>query len=306
MKDFNIVVLSGGISAEREVSLRSGAAVTEALKNRFSVRMIDVTEAALPKSIDPETDIVFSVLHGTFGEDGSMQSLLENAGISYSGSDSISSHLCMNKAETKAKIMPYGVPFAVDYFFDGSINIPSSTEITKKIGNGEWVVKPDDQGSSVGLYFVDNPKDFDRMSDKFSSGKWLIEQRIRGREFTVGLLHGHAMGIVEICPKVGSYDYTNKYTAGNTEYIFPAKIPEATYKQAQIYAEMVFAACRCRDFARADFMLDEKGQLFFLEINTLPGLTATSLLPKSASCEGLNFTELATQMILPAIYRFQK
>ncbi len=306
MKDFNVVVLCGGVSAEREVSLRSGAAVSEALSKRFSVRTIDVTEAALPRDMDPKRDVVFSVLHGTFGEDGSMQKLLEDAGFAYTGSDSDSSALCMNKVATKQSVNPYGILLARDFTFDGSIEVPDGGSIAKILGQGEWVVKPVDQGSSVGLFFVDSPDHFDGLRLSFKSGKWLVEERVRGREITVGLLHGRAMGIVEICPKTGTYDYKNKYTAGNTEYFYPAKLPSAVYRKAQVFSEMAFAACRCRDYARADFIVDAAGKLCFLEINTLPGLTATSLLPKSASCEGMDFAALATQMLLPAIYRFQK
>jgi D-alanine-D-alanine ligase len=166
------------------------------------------------------------------------------------------------------------------------------------------VIQPAEQGSSGGLHFTEHRSALGVTLSGIRSGNWLIEQRIRGRELTVGVLHGAAMGIVEIVSQTGVYDYKAKYTPGSTEYHFPADLEAAVEAKIKDQAEQLFDACGCRDFARIDFLLDG-GRPYFLEINTLPGLTATSLLPKSASCVGYDFEQLAGELVAPAMARFQ-
>ena len=166
-------------------------------------------------------------------------------------------------------------------------------------------MKPNAEGSSVGLGLVASRADLVAKLDSIGSGSWLIEKRIFGRELSVGVLRGKAMGIVEIRPKSGVYDYTSKYTKGMTEYLAPAPLEPATTAAIQVAAETAFAACGCRDYARVDFMLSERNGFYLLEINTLPGMKETSLLPMSARCAGLDFTALVRELVSPALQRFQ-
>ena len=297
-----IVVLYGGVGSEREVSLRSGAAIAEALAVNFTVQRLELKAEALPGSIHSADSVVFPALHGHFGEDGQLQALLEAAGIHYCGSDAAASRLCMDKAATKAiaRELKIAVPEALT--FDGA-QAPLADAVIEQLGTS-LVVKPADQGSSVGLHFAEHRSALGVALSTIRSGNWLIEQRIHGRELTVGVLNGAAMGVVEIVSHNGVYDYKAKYTPGSTEYRFPAELEPAVEAKIKDHAEQLFDACGCRDFARIDFLLDA-ARPYFLEINTLPGLTATSLLPKSASCVGFDFEQLAAELVAPAITRFQ-
>ncbi|MFP4259841.1 MAG: D-alanine--D-alanine ligase [Opitutales bacterium] len=295
-----VVVLYGGTSEEREVSLASGAAVAEALGAAHEVERIRLDAEILPDGLDPEQVVVFPALHGRFGEDGQLQGLLEAAGIDYAGSDARASRLCMDKADCKAVAVGAGLPTPDSIVFDGA-QAPLADAVIEELG-ASLVVKPADQGSSVGLHFAGHRSALGLALSRIHSGKWLIEQRIRGRELTVGILDGQALGIVEVLSASGVYDYEAKYTPGSTEYRYPAELDPALEKQIKARAERMFAACGCRDFARIDFLLDD-AQAYFLEINTLPGLTATSLLPKSAACMGYDFSHLAAALVAPALER---
>ena len=297
----SIIVLYGGVGSEREVSLVSGESIGKALAVNFEVELLRLDAEALPDSINAQRSIVFPALHGAFGEDGRLQKLLEAAGIECCGSDSVASKLCMAKDLTKtiARDLGIGVPEAM--VFDGT-NGPRADAVIETLGSS-LVIKPTDQGSSVGLYFTEHRSALGVTLSQIHSGNWLIEQRIHGRELTVGVLRGAAMGVVEIVSASGVYDYTAKYTTGSTEYRYPAELDSELEARINAHAEALFSACGCRDFARIDFLLDG-AQLYFLEINTLPGLTATSLLPKSASCMGFDFESLARELVAPAIERF--
>jgi D-alanine-D-alanine ligase len=272
-----IVVLCGGVSAEREVSLGSGRASSLALARSFPTRLVDVGEAGLPAGLDPARDVIFSTLHGTFGEDGAMQTLLDAAGVHYAGCDAASSALTFDKERTKQAVAAAGVRVAA------GVSFPASR-------------RPTTAALAAGL---------ERALAGLADGEWLAEQRIRGRELTVGLLNGKAMGVVEIVPQTGTFDYTSKYTKGLTQYLAPAPLSDAVTAAAQSAAERAFAACGCRDYARIDFMLSPRDELFLLEINTLPGMKDTSLLPMSARCAGLDFTELVRELVTPALRRFR-
>jgi D-alanine-D-alanine ligase len=297
-----IAVLAGGISSEREVSLGSGRACASALARSFPTRWFDVTADALPAGLDPARHVVFSTLHGTFGEDGGMQRLMDAAGIVYAGCDKAGSALTMDKARTKQAAAAKGVGVARDLHFSADCR-PTADEVVAKLGT-DVVVKPNDEGSSVGLSMVGNRAELDTALAGITRGNWLIEERIRGRELSVGVLNGRAMGVVEIRPKSGVYDYVSKYTKGMTEYFCPAPLDEAVTAQVQRDAETAFAACGCRDYARVDFILAPKNMLYLLEINTLPGMKETSLLPMSARCAGLDFTALVRELVRPALQRF--
>lgn len=167
------------------------------------------------------------------------------------------------------------------------------------------MVKPNNEGSSVGLSLVANRGELEAKLAAITAGSWLIEKRIVGREFSIGVLRGKAMGVVEIRPKSGVYDFTSKYTKGMTEYFAPAPLDAALTATAQAAAETAFAACGCRDYARVDFMLSAQNEFYLLEINTLPGMKETSLLPMSARCAGLDFTGLVRELVSPALERFR-
>ena len=297
-----IAVLAGGTSAEREVSLGSGCASAIALARSFPTRLFELTADALPKDLDPARHVVFSTLHGTFGEDGGMQRLLDAAGIHYGGCDAASSALTMDKTRTKQAAAARGVPVVPGLVFDAASK-PTADEVVARLGES-LVVKPNAEGSSVGLGLVATRAELVAKLASITSGGWLIERRIFGRECSVGVLRGRAMGIVEIRPKSGVYDFTSKYTKGMTEYFAPAPFGDELTAKVQGAAETAFAACGCRDYARVDFMIGPEGEIYLLEINTLPGMKETSLLPMSARCTGLDFTALVRELVSPAIERF--
>jgi len=298
-----IAVFAGGTSAEREVSTGSGAACALALARSFTTRLFPVVADALPAGYDPARHVVFSTLHGTFGEDGGMQRLLDGVHGAYSGCDAASSALTMDKDLTKRTVSARGVPVAEGMVFDAASK-PAAAEVAGRLG-GRLVVKPNGEGSSVGLRLVADEAGLEAALRSITAGRWIIERRIEGRELSAGILRGAVMGIVEIRPKSGVYDYTSKYTPGRTEYLAPAPLDAALAAEIRSAAETAFSACGCRDYARVDFMLSSRGEPFLLEINTLPGMKETSLLPMCARCAGLDFTALVREMVSPAVERFR-
>ena len=297
-----ITVLAGGISSEREVSLRSGRAVALGAAASFPTMFVRVDAAEIPAQLDPAVHVVHSTLHGTFGEDGAMQALLEAAGFEFAGCDAASSALTMDKRRTKELVARAGVPVSPGRMFRADAK-PAASELVRELG-GDIVLKPNGEGSSVGLAFASTPGELEASLAALTPGEWLAERRIRGAELTVGVLGGRAMGVVEIAPKSGAYDYASKYTRGATEYHTPARIPADAFAAVREFAATAFAVCGCRDFARVDFMLSPAEGPFFLELNTLPGMTETSLLPKSASWSGYDFNSLVREMTVPAVGRF--
>ena len=306
---FRITVLAGGVSSEREVSLGSGAASASALARVWPTRLIDVKADAMPAGLDPARDIVFSTLHGTFGEDGGMQRLLDAAGVAYAGCDAASSALTMDKAATKRAAAGAGVRVAPDRLFNVSKNIagrPAADELIAALGSDNIVLKPNDQGSSVGLALPEGRAAIASALAALTPGSWIAEPRLRGRELSVGVLGGKAMGVVEIRPRSGVYDFASKYTKGATEYLAPAPLDDEATAAVRAAAEKAFAACGCRDYARVDFILISPAEFYLLEINTLPGMKETSLLPMSARVAGLDFTGLVRALVSPAVSRFQE
>lgn len=288
----NIAVMLGGPSAEREVSLRSGAGVAKALRSLGH----SVTEAD-PKDgtflLPQKTDVVFLALHGTFGEDGTVQHELDKLGVPYTGCDSEASRIAFDKVLTKQRCIDAGIPTA-------KFVVVESEKMPWPMG---WqppvVVKPVRQGSSVGLQFVDRVADWsDALREAFRYDTQLLaEEKIIGRETTVGILADAALPVVEVRPKSGGYDYRNKYTAGNTDYFCPAEFDAATTRAIQDAALGAFRAIGGRDYARVDVMVRANGEPIVLEVNTLPGMTETSLLPKAAAAAGMNYAQLCQKMI---------
>jgi len=298
-----IAVFAGGTSGEREVSLGSGQACAVALARSFPTRLFEINADALPAGLDARRHVVFSTLHGTFGEDGGMQRLLDAAGVHFAGCDAASSARTMDKTATKQASAARGLKVIPGLVFPAGRK-PSADEVVAQLGEAV-VVKPNDQGSSIGLRIVSRRAELVEALAAISAGNWLIEKRIFGRELAIGVLNGRALGVVEIRPKSGVYDYTSKYTKGMTEYFAPAPLDPALTAQAQAAAETGFAACGCRDYARVDFMLSAQNELYLLEINTLPGMKETSLLPMSARCAGMDFTGLVRELVTPALQRFR-
>ncbi|EDY80584.1 D-ala D-ala ligase N-terminal domain protein, putative [Verrucomicrobiia bacterium DG1235] len=305
MNDPRIAVLYGGTSEEREVSLGSGKAAAAALGKSFEVDLFDVQAySRLPDGLDPRRHVVFSTLHGSFGEDGTAQRMMDEAGVIYAGCDAVSSQLTFDKVATKREMSAAGVPVTREVVFaDGAI--PGVEEIIGRLGSSV-VLKPVAQGSSVGLMFAESEAKIVGCLKNCEEGRWLVEPRIQGQEATVGILDGEAMGVVEIRPKSGHFDYSSKYTKGLTEYIAPAEFDEELTERIRKLATKAFEACGCRDYARIDCMVDTGGNPYFLEINTLPGLKETSLLPMSAALSGYNFDELLQKLVEPALLRYRK
>jgi D-alanine-D-alanine ligase len=297
-KKLNIVVMLGGPSAEREVSLRTGAAVAKALRSLgHEVHELD------PKTPDwtlpPKTQVVFLALHGTYGEDGTVQKQLDRLGVPYTGCDAEASRIAFDKVVTKQCCVVAGVPTAK------FTTVTSSSAAFPEKLSPPLVVKPSKQGSSVGLQFVERAEDWPRAlvtALKFDS-EVVVEEKIIGRETTVGILGGKVLPIVEVRPKSGNLDYHNKYTPGCTEYFCPADFDEATTKRIQDAALGAFKAVGGRDYARVDVMVRPDGSPVVLEVNTLPGMTETSLLPKAAAAAGINYAELCQQMVDLALSR---
>jgi D-alanine-D-alanine ligase len=297
----NITVMLGGPSAEREVSLRSGAAVAKALRSLGH----DVTEVD-PKDgqfdLPPKTDVVFLALHGTYGEDGTVQRRLDELGALYTGCDAEGSRIAFDKVLTKQRCVKAGVPTA------NFLVLNSEKAPLPKGWPPPLVVKPVRQGSSVGLQFVEQAGDWQKAlaeALRFDS-EVLVEEKIAGRETTVAILGGEPLPVLEIRPKTGSYDYKNKYTAGRTEYFCPAEFDSATTKRIQAAALGAFQAVGGRDYARVDMMVRAGGEPVVLEVNTLPGMTETSLLPKAAAAAGLNYAQLCQRMVDLALKRVSK
>lgn len=293
-----IAVLLGGPSTEREVSLKTGAAVAHALRALgHTVSEVD------PKTADwrlPEgTDVVFLALHGTYGEDGTVQEQLDLLRVPYTGCDAESSRIAFDKVLTKHRLVAEGIPTA------RFVVISSEGHPWPEGWAPPMVIKPVRQGSSVGLQFVHQKEEWPAAlaaALKFDSHV-LVEEKIEGRETTVGILDGQALPIVEVRPKVGTYDYQNKYTAGATEYLCPAPFDEETTRRIQAAGLGAFNAVGGRDYGRIDIMVRPNGEPVVLEVNTLPGMTETSLLPKAAAAAGIQYAELCQRMIDLALQR---
>ena len=208
----------------------------------------------------------------------------------------------MDKVATKAAMRAAGVPAIPEVAFAGAAK-PTAAALVAALGE-HIVIKPSDQGSSVGLYMLEGEAAVAKaLAEIPPSGRWMAERRLRGREMSIGLLDGQPMGLVEIVALTGVYDYKTKYTKGASEYRFPAAVGPELTAAIGMAAARLFAACGCRDFARADVFLEPDGRFYFLEINTMPGMTETSLMPKSASCVGLDFPSLVRRMAAPALAR---
>lgn len=289
-------ILAGGPSNEREISLRSGNAVYKALVGRGCDAILldvknDIRDIIGRKAID----IVFIALHGKFGEDGTVQSILEDMGLPYTGSGVEASRLALDKIAAKDVFKNSGILTpAYDIFKNGDLRAKPSFF-------NEWpvVIKPQFEGSSIGLSIADDESSFIAAVNKALEygDKVLIEEYIDGRELTVGILDGKALPVIEIVTGQGVYDYEAKYKDPATRYLVPAPIDEGLARLAGIMGEKSHRALGCRSFSRVDMMLDKKGKIFVLEVNTIPGMTERSLLPKAAAAAGIDFGALCIKLL---------
>ena len=341
----NIVVLAGGLSPERDVSLVSGGLVAAALARRgHKILLLDVYEGidlegrevselftSTPDAnfgiseqvpdleevrrrnggrvakIGPgvlracgAADVTFLALHGDMGEDGSLQATLDNYGIRYTGSGRVGSLLAMDKDISKRMLRPAGVPTPDWIYFDAANE--SVDRIWREIGV-PCVVKPTACGSSVGVSIVEDGDSLDAALTAAAEyeSRLIIEKKITGREFSVGVLGDKVLPPIEIIPKSGFYDYKNKYQSGMTEEICPADLTAEQTAKVSRYARMAFDCLRLSGYARADFIMDEAGEFWCLEVNNLPGMTPMSLLPREAAAAGIGYDELCETIVNMAV-----
>ncbi len=284
----------GGLSPEREISLTSGKEVFQALLNKgFQAISIDVDHKIAATLVNQKIEIAFIALHGTFGEDGTIQGLLEYLKIPYTGSGVLGSSMAYNKIITKEILEAKGIPSAPFQVF--TVNNLKTQPRTLDL---PVVVKPPDQGSSLGVSIVKKESEwFPALELAFKYSKEvLVEKFIQGKQLAVGMNQDQPLPIVHIEPKSGFYDYEAKYTKGKTQYFCPAELTDEEAKRCNQYSIEVFRALKGRGFPRVDFILDKNGTPFVLEMNTIPGMTPTSLLPMAAKQSGMGFEDLVVEI----------
>lgn len=328
----NILVLAGGTSSERDVSFVTGSMVLNALRqNGHNAKMVDVftgdiyDTASGIKTDSPDineikknrgmvkdgyfgdgvldkcrnADIVFMALHGEDGEDGKIQAAFDLLGIKYTGTGYLGSALAMNKDIAKG------------IFLNNGVRTPQGITVYKGDNIGKipypCVVKPACGGSSVGVSIVNNDEEYEQaLKDAFAwEDKLVVEAYISGREFSVGVIDGKALPVIEIAPISGFYDYKNKYQAGSTVETCPAVLSENETLKMQDYAQKAYEALKLDTYARIDFIMDDNGEMYCLEANTLPGMTPTSLLPQEADAIGMNFNELCEFIINVSMKKYE-
>ena len=288
----DICVMLGGPSGEREVSLQSGAAVADALRE-LGHRVTEIDPVDGEFRLPPKTDVVFLALHGMYGEDGTVQAKLDALGVPYTGCSEAVSRLAFDKVAAKRACAEQGLATAKDCVVDDpAAGLPDGLELP-------LVLKPVCQGSSIGLEFVESATAWPSGLAKSleGGGQVLVEERIEGREVTVGIVGSQPLPVVEITPRRGAYDYANKYTAGATEYACPAPFDAEATHRIQHAGELALVAVGGGNCARVDFIVRPDGEPVFLEVNTLPGMTETSLLPKAAVASGTGFAELCQWLV---------
>ena len=348
-----IVVLAGGLSTERDVSLASGAGICRTLREKghqaflldvylgfpydanrleevFSLPNAGVEIAEGIKTTEPDlpaikasrqeqsdcflgpnvaeicrmADIVFMGLHGDVGENGKLQATFDILGIKYTGPNYLGSALAMDKGIAKQIFRMSGVPTPLGAALKKDNKDVALSELGLKL---PVVVKPCSGGSSIGVYIVDTEEAYrDALEKSFEyEDEVVVEPYIKGREFAVGIIDGKALPVIEIIPKTGFFDYANKYQDGCTEEICPALIDDETAERMQRATELAFKSLKLDVYSRADFLLDEQGDIYCLEMNTLPGMTSASLLPKEAKAAGIEYGELCELIIQKSLERYR-
>lgn len=338
----NIALLTGGLSSEREVSLSSGRGILNGLRNLgHNVRIIDpiygsehVSEDVIFKDkitkeyptqeklrvlyrdnsrkliecinsdLFNDIDLVFIGLHGKYGEDGKIQTLLELRGLKYTGSGVQSSAIAMDKDLSKLYFLKHNIP-TPDWIGIYGKDIVDYEECIKKFGT-PVVIKPCDEGSTVGLTIARNKQEFYEGLNIASSysDKIIVEKYIKGKELTVTIIDNEAFPVIEIVPQDGYYDYEHKYSKGMSNYICPARIPEEVADEAKKLSLIAFRALNCKVYARVDFLLSETNELYCLEVNTLPGMTELSLVPMAAKALNIDFDNLIKKIIDSSLKKY--
>lgn len=298
LKDLPIAVLMGGPGTERAVSLNSGRAVAGALRN-CGARVTEVDVLGADFVLPGETALAYNMIHGTFGEDGQIQQILEDRGIPYTGEGVEGSRIAFDKILSKERFAAAGLP-------TGKWEVLRAGEAGAFVP--PCVVKAPRQGSSVGVHIVRTREALaEALADCFQFGEEvLVEEYFVGRELTVGILGGKALPIIEIVPQDGVYDYQHKYTKGATNYFVPAAIGDEATRRVQEASLAAHQALGLNIYSRVDLLLAPDGRLNIMEVNTLPGMTETSLLPKAAAATGLDFPALCARIAQLSLQRFSK
>ncbi|PCJ71938.1 MAG: D-alanine--D-alanine ligase [Rhodobiaceae bacterium] len=298
MSEFkHVAVIKGGWSAEREVSLSSGKGCAEALRSEgFEVSEIDAGRDIAKVLAEVAPDVVFNALHGTWGEDGCVQGLLEVMGLPYTHSGVLASALAMDKPKSKAVFRAAGLPVAE------SLLVSREEAARGHVMDTPYVIKPHNQGSSVGVFIVREGEN--RPPAELASAKWdlgetvMVERYIPGRELTCAVMGDRVLNVTEITANTAFYDYEAKYSSGGSVHVVPARLSSDINKQVQDVTCAAHDSLGCRGVTRADFRFDEvKGELILLEVNTQPGMTPTSLVPELAAHEGMSYGALVRWMV---------
>lgn len=301
-----IAVVMGGPSTEREVSLNTGRAILAALQEKgYNAVGIDLEPRQFVEQLkEAGTEVVFNAIHGEYGEDGALQGALDLLGIPYTGSGVLASAVAMDKTVSKRLFISAGIPTPRAAFYASKDKVTADLILTEF--RLPIVVKAAAQGSSIGVIIVESADALPRaIADAFSySDHILVEEFIAGKELTVAIIGGEAeqvLPVIEIVPHSGRYDYQSKYTKGYTEYIVPAQLSSETTEKVQRFALEAYTLLGCKGVSRVDVMLDKNGNPYVLEVNTVPGMTATSLVPKAAAAAGMSFADLCEKLLLLAI-----
>jgi D-alanine-D-alanine ligase len=305
-KDLHVVVLMGGWSAEREVSLTSGTGVAEALRERgwSNVTELDMDREVATRLADLKPDVIFNALHGTPGEDGTVQGMLDLMGVPYTHSGVETSVIAIDKELTKMVLVPHGIRMPA-----GQV-IESESVFTADPMDRPYVLKPINEGSSVGVAIVTADGNYGSPIGRDVPGPWhefdqlLAEPFIRGRELTVAVLNDEALAVTELKPKAGFYDYAAKYTDGLPVHVCPAEVPDDIARAMMDMAARAHRLLGCKGASRSDFRWDdERGEagIYLLEVNTQPGMTPLSLVPEQAKLKGISYGELVERLIAEAL-----
>ena len=306
LKKKKVAVMMGGLSREREISLKTGKAISKALIEKgYTVTAIDVREDLPEKLVKEKIECAFLALHGRFGEDGTIQGMLELMKIPYTGSGVLASALAMHKIMSKKFFLYESIPtprFEVFQREEIKKDLPKKISLPLPV-----IVKPAREGSTIGVSIVQKEEELGPALKE--AGEYdeeiLVEEFMKGKEITVGILEDIPLPIIEIVPKSGFYDYHSKYTKGETQYILPARISREKYLYAQEISLKAFQTLGCSGVARVDLMTDEHENPFVIDVNTMPGMTETSLLPKAASYAGIPFEDLVERILLGASFKME-
>lgn len=305
LKKRKVGVLMGGLSREREISLKTGRAILKALIEKgYNACGVDVGEGITETLIKEKIELAFLALHGRLGEDGTVQGMLELMRIPYTGSGVLASALALHKVMAKKFFVCEKIPTPRFEIFQREEIGKNSRNVSLPL---PLVVKPAREGSTIGVTLVRKEEELLPALKEAGTydGEILVEEFMKGKEITVGILEDIPLPIVEIVPRSGFYDYHSKYTKGETQYVIPARIPREKYLYAQEISLRAFQTLGCSGCARVDLMTDEDGNPYVIDVNTMPGMTETSLLPQAAVYAGITFGELVERILLGASLKIE-